>query len=256
VCVYRGAWADRYGHLATGPEAYAKGSGGLDVTVVTWPRGVRAIDALPTLAGVDPALARAECARLASPVNRPPGWSHLLAFGETDIFRARETAGAAAIEVVCDDDMGILTTPVRMPLTPSTVLEWSWRVDALPSTEREDTMWSHDYLSIAVEFGDGRDLTWFWSAALPADSGFACPAPSWRDRETHVAVRSGTDGLGSWQTESRPVWDDLVRFAGGPPPERIVAVWLIAVSHFGRSLARGTFAGIRLLDGDSVVRVL
>jgi hypothetical protein len=136
------------------------------------------------------------------------------------------------------------------------VLEWSWRVDALPSAQREDTMWSHDYLSIAVEFGDGRDLTWFWSAALPADSGFACPAPSWRHRETHVAVRSGTDGLGSWHTETRPVFDDVARFTDGRPPERIVSVWLIAVSHFSRSLARGSFAGIRLLDGDTVVRVL
>jgi hypothetical protein len=256
VCVYRGAWADRYGHLATGPEAYAKGSGGLEVTVVTWPRGVRAVDGLPTLAGVDPALVRAESARLATPLTRPAGWTHLLDFGETDVFRAGRAGGAAAIDVVCDDDIGILTTPVRMSLTPSTVLEWSWRVDALPSAEREDSMWSHDYLSIAVEFGDGRDLTWFWSAALPPDSGFACPAPSWRDRETHVAVRSGTDGLGSWHTETRRVWDDVSRFTGGAPPGRIVAVWLIAVSHFSRSLARGSFAGIRLVDGDTVVQVL
>ena len=255
VCVYRGAWADRYGHLATGPEAYAKGSGGLDVTVVAWPPGLCAVDGLPTLDDVDPTLARVERRRLGTLVTRPPGWSHLLDFGETDIFRAGRAAGAPAIDIVCDDDIGILTTPVRAPLTPSTVLEWSWRVDALPSAEREDTMWSHDYLSVAVEFGDGRDLTWFWSAGLPENSGFHCPAPSWRDRETHVAVRSGTAGLGTWQTESRPVWDDVSRFAGGPP-ERIVAVWLIAVSHFSRSLGKASFAGIRLVDGERVVRVL
>jgi hypothetical protein len=264
VCVYRGAWADRYGQLATGPEAYRKGSGGLEVTVIRWPRGPRAVDwlrsvvargALHDLPGVDPALARAELDRLTTPVARPPGWEHLPDFGRTDIFRAAEVAGEPAIDVVCDDDIGILTTPVRRPLTPRTVLEWSWRVDALPSVEREDTMWSHDYLSIAVELGDGRDLTWFWSAALPEAAGFPCPAPSWRDRETHVPVRSGPEGLGVWQTESRNVWDDVARFVG-PPPQRIVAVWLIAVSHFSRSLGRASFSGIRLVDGDQVVRVL
>jgi hypothetical protein len=51
------------------------------------------------------------------------------------------------------------------------------------------------------------------------------------------------------------VWDDVSRFAGAPP-ERIVAVWLIAVSHFSRSLGKASFAGIRLVDGERVVRVL
>jgi hypothetical protein len=252
VCVYRGAWADAYGTLATGPEAYAKGSGGLDVTVVTWPRGVSAADGLRTL---DDALARAEADRLAAPLPRPAGWTHLLDFGETDIFRAGRAGEKPAIDVVCDDDIGILTTPTRLPLTSSTVLEWSWRVDALPSAVPEDTVWSHDYLSIAVEFDDGRDLTWFWSATLPEGTGFACPAPPWRDRETHVAVRSGSEGLGTWHDESRPVLADVTRFCG-TAPERIVAVWLIAVSHFSRSLGRASFADIRLVDGDRVVRVL
>jgi Protein of unknown function (DUF3047) len=256
LCVYRGAWADRYGTLATGEEAYRSGSGGLEVTVVRWPRGLPAAEGLRTVGDVDPALARAELRRLAAPVAAPTGWSHLPEFGPSEIFRAGEVDGRPAIEVVCDDDIGILTTPVRRALTPSTRLEWSWRVDALPSTRREDRIWSHDYLSIAVEFGDGRDLTWFWSAELPAGGGgFACPAPRWRDRERHVPVRCGTAGLGTWLAESRNVWDDVTRF-GIPPAERVVGVWLIAVSHFARSLGRATFRDIRLVDDGGTVQVL
>jgi hypothetical protein len=252
VCVYRGAWADAYGALATGAGPYARGSGGLQVTAIAWPRGMRAVDGLPT---VDSALAPAERARLRAPVAHPPGWAHLLDIGPSDVFRAATVDGAPAIEAICDDDIGILTTPVRRPLTSATRLEWSWRVDALPSTRREDEIASHDYLSIAVEFGDGRDLTWFWSAELPVDAGFACPAPAWRERETHVPVRSGTDGIGSWQAESRPVHDDVTRFVGDPAA-RIVGVWLIAVSHFSRSLGRASFRDIRLVDDDGVVQVL
>jgi hypothetical protein len=170
------------------------------------------------------------------------------------VFRAGTADGATTIEVHCDDDIGILTTPVQRALTPSTRLQWWWRVDVLPSIRREDEVRWHDYLSIAVAFDDGRDLTWFWSAELPPESGFPCPAPAWRDRETHVSVRSGPAGLGTWQAESRPVMDDVVRFMGAPP-DRIAGIWLIAVSHFSRSLGRATFRDIRLVDADGVVPV-
>lgn len=258
VCVYRGAWADRYGALATGPALYERGSGSLHVTAVHWPQGVLPLDGLRTaqLPDADAVLAQAEVERLSSPVTSPPGWHHLLDFGDTDIFRAAHVGTAPAIEVVCDNDMGILTTPMRHPLTPDTVLQWCWRVDALPSTTREDTTWSHDYVSIALEFGNGRDLTWFWSASLePVETTFACPARAWSQRETHMPVRCGPDGLGLWQTEARNVWHDYARFVG-PPPERIVGVWLIAVSHFTRSLGRAEFAGVRLVDGDRAVQIL
>ena len=36
------------------------------------------------------------------------------------------------------------------------------------ATVREDAFATHDYASIALEFEDGRDLTWYWSAALRA----------------------------------------------------------------------------------------
>jgi hypothetical protein len=255
LCVYRGAWADAYGGLATGAAPYSRGSGGLSVTAIVWPAGVRAADGLATLGDVDGALARAELARLRTPVVHPPGWTHLIDFGPSDIFRAASLDGVAAIDVHCDDDIGILTTPVRRPLTPATRLEWSWRVDALPSTRREDRVRSHDYLSVAVEFGDGRDLTWFWSAELPPEAGFPCPALPWRERETHVPIRSGPAGLGRWHAESRAVRDDVARFVGDPPA-RIVGVWLIAVSHFSRSIGRATFRDIRLVDDDGVVQVL
>lgn len=255
LCVYRGAWADHYGGLATGEAPYRRGAGGLRVTAIRWPRSLPAIEGLQTVDDVDPLLARAERRRLAQPIPRPPGWTHLLEFGETDIFRAARSDGRPAIEVVCDDDVGILTTPVRRAVTPRTRLEWSWRLDRLPSTVREDRIGAHDYLSIALEFGDGRDLSWFWSAELPPGAGFRCPAPRWSDRETHVPVRSGSEGLGCWRAESRNVSDDVTRFAGGRA-DRIVAVWLIAVSHFSRSVGRAVFRDIRLVDDDGTVQVL
>jgi len=86
--------------------------------------------------------------------------------------------------------------------------------------------------------------TWYWSAALPIGTHYACPLPTWAARETHWVVRSGADGLGRWHDERRIVADDY-RAAVGAVPTRIVAVWLIAVSIFGPSPRRR-----RLRDGD------
>ncbi len=258
LCVYLGAWADRRGRLATGDAPYRKVSGGLSVTAVRWPAGTDPADGLAGLGAdvADPRLVAAERVRLAHPVAVPRGWEYLLDFGPGEIYRESTLDGRPAIDVVCDDDAGILRTPVDVALTPDTVLEWTWQVDELPATAAEDTTFTHDYVSIAVEFDSGRDLTWFWSAALePVIGAFACPVRGWTERETHVPLRSGTDGLGVAHRESRRLYDDHERFVG-PAPERIVRVWLIAVSHFGRRRGLATFSDIVLISGGRSVRVL
>jgi hypothetical protein len=53
------------------------------------------------------------------------------------------------------------------------------------------------YLSIAVEFENGQDLTYYWSAALPEETAYRCPLPWWDRHETHIAMRSGSAGLGT-----------------------------------------------------------
>jgi hypothetical protein len=243
LCVYKGEWADRAGNLATGIGPYAANLGELEVTAVRWAPGVDPAEGLATLAHP---LAPVERHRLAHPVTRPPGWQHLLAFGETDIFRAGEVAGRASIDVVCDDDAGILRTPVDWPLDELTTFEWAWKFDQLPSSVGEDTTWAHEYVSIALEFDSGRDLTWYWSAALePVEATFDCPVRAWTARETHMPLRRGREGLGVWHHEQRRPWEDHLRFMG-PPPARVVAVWLIGVSHFTRGLGRATFTDIRL----------
>jgi hypothetical protein len=110
-------------------------------------------------------------------------------------------------------------------------------------------------MSLALEFENGRDLTWYWSAALPVGTHYHCPLPTWTARETHWVVRSGADGLGVWHREERRVADDY-RAAVGPVPTRIVAAWLIAVSIFGRRRGRAAFADVVLRDGANELRVV
>jgi hypothetical protein len=257
LCVYLGAWADRTGTLAAGHTAYGRERGALEVTVLRWPPGLDPVDGLTALPpdAADPALVAAERDRLLDPVVPPAGWTYLPAIGPGDIYRHAVRDGRPAVEVVCDDDAGIIGKDVAVALEPGTTLEWSWRVDALPGDGPEDTTWTHDYLSIAVLFDSGRDLSWFWSTALEPESAFACPVRGWAGREVHVPVRRGPTGLGRWRRESRDIWADHERFVG-PPPERIAGVWLIAVSHFGHGTGRAAFSDIVLRSGTGTVRVL
>jgi hypothetical protein len=163
--------------------------------------------------------------------------------------------GRAAIACSTHGDAAILHKEARIPLIPGTRLRWSWRVERLPMDLAEDTLPSHDYQSIAVEFDDGQDITYYWSASLPVGTVYRCPLPNWSERETHVVVRSGAAELGQWITEERDVHADYSRIIGGPARE-IARVWLIANSLLARGHGRCEYAGIEVSSGNERTRVL
>ncbi len=171
----------------------------------------------------------------------PADWHYLWRLGEGRIFADTPDG----IEVTTHGDVGILQLACDVPLAEATRLDWSWRVDELPSRLPEDLQPTHDYLSIAVEFENGQDLTYMWSAGLPQGHVFRCPLNWWCERETHWVLRSGTAGLGQWFDESRSLAADC-RQVYGHVPERVVRVWLIANSVFQRRTGRARFRDIRV----------
>lgn len=189
-----------------------------------------------------------EIDRLTDPVLPPAGWYYLWFLGPAEIFRTVDEPGRrSAIACRTEGDCGLLLRDVTLPLEPGTRLRWSWRIDALPSAHAENTFMTHDYTSVAVEFDNGQDLSYLWSTELPCETAFRCPIPLWARRETHVAVRSGSGGLGKWLTEERDLYADHVRCVGGPAGTRIVRVWLIALTLFQRRRGISTFADISLI---------
>ncbi len=255
VGLYMGMWRDACGELATDHGLYARLDGGLEALVVVW-RDAAADGLLALAARAGPqSIYAAELAHLRTQPSLPPGWQPLVETGETHLFRPASAGAAPAIRIEGEDDQGIVWHDCDVALTPHTHLHWRWKLDSLPSTRAEDTTRCHDYVSIATEFDDGRDLTWFWSSCLAPGHHFACPVHAWRERETHLVVRSGSDGLGAWQQEDRPVWTDVVA-ALGTPPRRIVRVWLIAVASFQHGALRAAFSDIRIVDGATVRQVL
>ncbi|QHS09752.1 DUF3047 domain-containing protein [Sinimarinibacterium sp. NLF-5-8] len=229
-------------------------AGALTVAVILW--RCDPIDALQQAAQQEPTLFDAALARLQAPILPPQGWHYLWRLGQGEIFSPspRHEGG-----VCCHTqaDVGILQFPVDLPLTEETRVDWSWCVEQLPSKLPEHTEPTHDYLSLAVEFDNGLDLTWMWSVSLPTDTVFQCPLPWWDARETHWVVRSGTDQLGQWVNESRSVLADYQKAIGGDLPKRIVGIWLIANTVFQRAQGRCEYRDIQLHNGQRhpVVRV-
>jgi hypothetical protein len=192
----------------------------------------------------------------------PEGWAYLpelAIFGPADIYQRRlsvpggpgvDTGPLVQMQVHTKRNVGILTRDVAVPLTADTRLNWRWKVDMLPSAVAEDVVPHHDYLSIAVKFENGRDITYMWSSALENEKGFECPLPDWKGREWHVVVRSGDADLGKWLAEERNVLADYAKHIGGKAPGRIVQVWLISNSIIQQTEGKAAYGDIFLTGGE------
>ena len=253
---FPGEWATRQGSLNTPEEVYAQASGHLAVLVIRWKaepaEGLQALAALGDVEG----LVAGEIDRLLHPASPPPGWNYLWFVGPAEIYQPSLAPGRQSV-IGCHThrDVGLLQKDVDLPLRPRTRLRWSWRMEQLPSAVREDRLPTHDYLSIAVEFDNGQDLTYYWSAELPIGTAYRCPIPTWTSRETHVVVRSGAEGLGQWFDEERDVYQDYLQYLGTPAPAAIVRVWLIAVSLFQGREGRCQYANVAFIAGDETIPV-
>lgn len=254
ACRLAGHWLDDTGVLD--PDAPSMPmEGALTVGVVVW-RG-EATDGLGRLAEVDEtALAGAELARIESSRPLPDGWDHLWRVGRTDIFcEAIDEDGGAALLCDCRADSGIIKYPVDVELDDSTRLTWKWAMRKLPSPNPENSLMTHDYMSIAVEFENGQDLTYFWSSSLPLETSFRCPIPGWEKRETHIVVRTGGEDIGRWVSDGRPILDDYRRAVGAEHPGKIVGVWIIALSPFQRRNGVAAFRGIALASSAGETKI-
>jgi hypothetical protein len=182
----------------------------------------------------------------------PKGFSQFK--GPIDDFFESTVDGQRVISIRSQASGGIVRHPVDFPLEPGLRLRWDWRVNTLPSTVAETTAATHDYSSIAVEFDDGRDLTWYWSAALKEGEHFVCPLPGW-STETHYVVGTGSAGRGRWVLEDREIAADA-QVALKQTPSKVVAVWLIVYTVPQKRLASTDFRSISFVNRKGEERVI
>lgn len=248
-----GEWADETGRLWTPEADYKKADVEISGIALVWQkeaaRGLRSL-----FAHGDPRnMLHVEISRLESGRKLPDGWKNLFMFGGGPVIFTADAAG----EILCrtQKNVGILQRDISVPLRPETNLNWRWLVEALPSAVPEDQPATHDYLSIAVEFDDGQDLTYLWSQGLDAGKAFRCPLARWSEIETHLVVRSGSQELGKWLNESRDIYADYKAHIGGRATA-VVRVWLLGVSVFQRREGVCRFADINLTEPGGAIHKL
>ncbi len=242
---------ERVRYDRTMPRALFRGS--FNVVVAAWDSGTDVAARLAEAAAHDPTgLCNRELERIRAPIAPPSGWEPHVHVPLAGLHRKRDRE----VDVHADRRVEIICREARAPLTEALRLRWRWRMDQLPARRAEDTLLTHDYLSVAVEFDDGRDLSYHWSVALPCETSYRCPLPHWRKREWHLVVRSGSAGLGEWHSEERAIARDRAGAIGGATPREVVRVWLIVTCLAGGGKARGSYGEIELTDDDTTICVL
>ena len=186
----------------------------------------------------------------------PAGFDHLWYLGASNIFASKQTSRGPGVFVKTKDDGGIIKKELDIPLTKTTEIDFSWLYRELPAIAPETTLPTHDYMSIAIEFDNGQDITWYWSHSLAPETFYRCPLAGWDKVETHIVVQSGQDGLGEWHQHKRNIYTDYATSVGGEMPKKIVGVWFIGNSLFGRRSADAEFANISVQDGNMRINVI
>jgi len=252
-------WADIKGKTNPKDERtykVYKPEGGISILVIKW--NENPIEGLKIVLsnGDYENLLDAELEALESPIQRPKGWNYLWSIGESDVFW--ECSDSIREKKICCKAEGqgaILQKEVEFDLTPKTKIQWSWKIDKLPSDKAEDNFFFHDYLSVAVEFDNRQDITYHWSSELPVETSYRCPIPTWNKRETHLVVRTGKEGLGDWFNEERNLYEDYKK-AIGDPPQKIIRVWLIANTFVQKKEGKIEFANIKIKDTKNTTQIL
>lgn len=256
-------WLDTTGkYLGEPAPINPDAGGGVSVAIIKWGPHANIQETLRQIAdkGAASSWAQAEIDRQKTLKLPPPGWQYIPEFNTSEIFSevqvaAAPNAPARAIELHMHDDATIVEKTAPIDLTADTTLSWKWKAIELPSLASENTLPTHDYMSIAVKFDNGKDLTFYWSRDLPVDTAFHCPLPGWSHRETHVVARSGTDDLGKWISEEKNILAYYKSAIGGPLPKKITHVWLIGVSLFQHTEGASQFGEIELKDRSKKMRV-
>lgn len=254
LATLQGRWSTPRGdHPA--PSAYDTIEGAIEVLVIRWRTSdtQQSLAALASLAQGDELVAAALAQTAAAP-ELPKGFEPLWFVGSGDNFSQRSFDGEPAIALRSELNAGIIRAPLDLPLSSGLTLAWEWRVNQLPSVRAEDAIPFHQYASIALEFDDGQDLTWYWSAALDPERHYRCPFPSWPG-ETHLVARSGSEEQGRWVAEKRDVQRDVDK-ALTNKPTRIKGVWLIATTVFGARPASVDFRRLRVIDAAGKTHVV
>jgi hypothetical protein len=144
-------------------------------------------------------------------------------------FTIVDDHGRRALDLRSADDHSTIAHEVKVDLKATPMLEWSWKVVALPAgadlRQKSASDATGHIFVIWPRFPEmlrSRLIGYVWDPSLPA--GTIVPSAK-TGTVTFVIMHSGRAGLGSWHDERRDVAADYLRLYGEKaPPPRAVAL--------------------------------
>lgn len=146
------------------------------------------------------------------------GWESKSFAGETDYSLVTED-GRPTLRAQSNDSASGLGKKVKIDLTKTPYLNWSWKIDGQLSGLDERSKSGDDYVARLYVVKSGGALIWktkalnyVWSSNQAKESVW--PNAFQPKNATMMAVRGKQDSTGVWVTEKRNVREDLKRVFG------------------------------------------
>lgn len=145
-------------------------------------------------------------------------WESKSFAGETDYSIVVED-GRTALKAVSDGSASGLGKKIKVDLTKTPYLNWSWKVDGQLSGLDEQSKSGDDYIARLYVVKSGGALIWRTKALNYVWSSNQAKQALWPNafqpkNAMMIAVRGGDDNTGVWVTEKRNVREDLKRAFG------------------------------------------
>jgi Protein of unknown function (DUF3047) len=154
----------------------------------------------------------------------PRGWQGQSWGSPSYDFDIVEVDGQRAIHLTSRDDSSTITKELKgISLKDTPILEWRWKTTALPKggnscKKAADDQAAQVYVTwprfpTAIR---SRIIGYVWDTTVPA--GTVCKSEK-TGLVTYIVVRSGSQELGKWLTETRDVRADFKKIYGEEPDD-------------------------------------
>lgn len=185
----------------------------------------------------------------------PDGWRKYETMGGHPAydFEVVQDGGHRALRLRSHDDHSTIARDLAVDLAKTPVLEWTWRIRALPTggdvrQRATSDLTAHLFVvwPRVPAMLRSRLIGYGWDATAPAGT----IVQSQKTRTvTFVLLHSGAEGLDRWITERRNVAADYRRIYG-EAPENPGALALSIDTNDTRSAAEGLIGSIRFVPDD------
>jgi Protein of unknown function (DUF3047) len=197
------------------------------------------------------------------------GWAHqpLSKLKRDTVYKVDRVDGRAVLRASADGAASLYVAPVKPAMKGPAFLNWDWKTDALvPGADNRDKSREDAPLRVLVAFdGDVKTLPeaeqkrfsraksltgrqppyavvmYIWSDQVPVGSVIPSAHTS---QVKMLAVASGADGLGRWQSVQRNLVEDYRR-AYGAEPGPVLGVAVMTDTDNTGTKAVGEYADIR-----------